>query len=241
MDGLITAYALALERGEPHAQFLPARTGENGWLFPTQEVKADDTVTKALCARLKCSGGEDALRTMFYVFLADVDRFESPLYEVVRLTIEKRRNILNWHSHESVRTVVSLARSVGRETHRFTGLLRFRALCDGTLYADYRPDHNITLLLTGHFRERLSAERWVIHDRRRDLAVAWNEGRLWPVTQVPDDVEFVLAADERAWQGLWRCFTRTISIAERRNPRLQRQLMPARYWPYLTEMQAPSA
>jgi probable DNA metabolism protein len=38
-------------------------------------------------------------------------------------------------------------------------------------------------------------------------------------------------------QQLWQTFFRTIAIPERKNPRLQKSNMPAKYWKYLTEKQ----
>jgi len=71
-------------------------------------------------------------------------------------------------------------RKVAREAHSFTGLPRFMELRDRTLYAAYEPDHNITLLLTPHFRVRLPREQWVIHDRKHGLTVALEPGRAAP-------------------------------------------------------------
>ena len=42
--------------------------------------------------------------------------------------------------------------------------------------------------------------------------------------------------DESRSRILWKTFHRTVAIENRRNTRLQRQFMPARYWTHLTEM-----
>ena len=47
----------------------------------------------------------------------------------------------------------------------------------------------------------------------------------------------LLAADEQRFQDLWRTYFRSLTIRERLNPRKQRQDMPVRFWPHLTEMQ----
>lgn len=120
-------------------------------------------------------------------------------------------------------------RKVAREAHSFTGLLRFMELRDRTLYAAYEPDHNITLLLTPHFRVRLPREQWVIHDRKRGLTVAWNQGGLHQVAGVPADIPSLLHQEELAYQRLWRTLTRSLAVPERTNPVLQRRCMPRRY------------
>ena len=41
--------------------------------------------------------------------------------------------------------------------------------------------------------------------------------------------------DERLFQEMWRTYFHSIAIKERLNPRLHRQNMPARFWPYMPE------
>ncbi|MDR2407664.1 MAG: DUF4130 domain-containing protein, partial [Bacteroidales bacterium] len=43
------------------------------------------------------------------------------------------------------------------------------------------------------------------------------------------------AAQESRYQELWKTFWRAVAIQERKNPKLQRQFMPKRYWKYLIE------
>jgi probable DNA metabolism protein len=39
------------------------------------------------------------------------------------------------------------------------------------------------------------------------------------------------------WEDLWRTYHRAINNPCRKNPGLQRQFMPLRYWKYLSEME----
>ncbi|MFW6286708.1 MAG: TIGR03915 family putative DNA repair protein, partial [Candidatus Sumerlaeota bacterium] len=102
------------------------------------------------------------------------------------------------------------------------------------------PDHNVIMMLAWHFKQRLRAERWVIHDRKRDIGLAWDGKQLHEVLEFPETTEDILSHDEAFYQELWRTFTRSIAVESRKNPKLQRQFMPRRYWKYLTEMQAPN-
>jgi probable DNA metabolism protein len=54
------------------------------------------------------------------------------------------------------------------------------------------------------------------------------------VGTVPVEAAAVEAADP--WEDLWRNYHRSINNEGRKNPGLQRKLMPQRYWPYLSEM-----
>ena len=51
--------------------------------------------------------------------------------------------------------------------------------------------------------------------------------------------EKLLAEDEKLFQEMWRSYFKALTIKERKNPKLQRQHMPRRYWKYITELQQP--
>ena len=120
------------------------------------------------------------------------------------------------------------------EIHRLKGLLRFRALADGSLYAPVAPDANTVVCLAGHFQARLPNERWLIHDTRRGLAVWWDGHRL-DTGELAATAAPPVTAAEAAIQEWWRGYYAAIAIPERRNPALQRRCMPRRYWRWLIE------
>ena len=74
-----------------------------------------------------------------------------------------------------------------------------------------------------------------LHDCKRGLAVAWNQGELHQVAGVPADITSLLHQEELAYQRLWRTLTRSLAVPERTNPVLQRRCMPRRYWKCLIE------
>lgn len=140
------------------------------------------------------------------------------------------------HADPAVHAVERLAHRVRREAHRLKGLVRFRELADGLLYAPLRPDALVLPLLGHHFRQRLGVQPWLLHDRRRDLGLLCSGGelRLGELAAAGSPIE---ATDEAGWQQLWRRFFAAIAIKERRNPRLQQQFMPKKYWAELIEME----
>lgn len=237
-EGLLCAFCAALETKQASPIFETESLGQSGWLLESQYVPTDSETARALYEQVRLCSGRESLRCLVYSFLSETAGIESSQYEFVRLTLTQRRSVVEWHHNPAVAEVRTWAEKVSRETHKLTGLLRFARLCDDSLYAAYEPDHNVTMLLARHFRERLADERWVIHDKRRDLAVAWDGLQLRPVVDMPSSVDPLLAEDELAYQRLWQMFTETIAIKERINPRLQRQFMPQRYWSYLPEKTA---
>lgn len=129
-------------------------------------------------------------------------------------------------------------RSVGREAHRFKGFLRFQELQDNYWYAGLEPDHCIVPLLAAHCRERFPEQQWIIHDTKRDIAMIYsnNQTTLYTHTELHDIHEH-LSVQEKQYQSLWKTFFKNIAIIERKNPKLQQQFMPKKYWKYLVEKQ----
>ena len=240
-EGLLSAYAEA-RVCEPAVPDFARAASAAGLLFAGRDVPARADAAAGLLRELEAAGGEAVPRTLASVYLAELPGIERPLYEYCLLTLARGECVEGWHSHPAVGRVNDAARRVGREVHRFLGLLRFMETATGVFYAPYEPDHNISIPLARHFATRLRQQRWIIHDRRRDLAVLWDGELLQPAYldragPAPATTTPALSAGERDVQDLWRTYHRRIAIDSRRNPRLQRQCMPARYWRYLVEMQ----
>lgn len=233
-EGLLSALALALDESADPCEFV---TEDPGLLFGPIRVAADPAVADGLLDRLRAVAGGMGTHRFCQAFLADRPQPGDVLLGYLRATFSAGRNVDGWTTNPAVREVLDRARLVGGETHRFAGLLRFMELRDGTYYAPFAPDHRILLPVARYFTQRLADQRWVIHDRKRGLAVLWDGKRLHPAEfDGPDDPRQWVSDDERRFQECWQTYTRHIAIKERINPRLQAQFMPRRYWQYLTEM-----
>jgi probable DNA metabolism protein len=135
---------------------------------------------------------------------------------------------------DTVFKVADTFRRVEHEVHKMLGFVRFQQVEGGIYYASISPDFNIVELLAPHFAERLSDQKWIIHDVRREIAALFNKGK-WIMTEftaedIPRDTD-----EEKYYKRLWKEFFNTLAIPSRRNPRLQRRLMPRRYWEHLPE------
>ncbi|MDR2102975.1 MAG: TIGR03915 family putative DNA repair protein [Treponema sp.] len=134
--------------------------------------------------------------------------------------------------------VLKAAYKTSREIHRLLGLLRFSRDQQGRYLARCAPDHFILPALAAHFTRRFGSDGWAIIDERRGLTLLrmpGEEPRILPaeIRSPPDPGE---APGETPWEELWRNYHRSINNGDRKNPALQRQFMPARYWRYLPEM-----
>jgi hypothetical protein len=138
----------------------------------------------------------------------------------------------------AVRTVLDAAYRVSREVHRLLGLLRFSPGSDGSYHARCGPDHFVLPALAEHFYRRFGESPWVIIDEKRRIALVREgpgEPRLIPWEEAPPEE----GAGADPWEDLWRHYHRVINNEDRKNPGLQKQFMPRRYWKYLPEMRGP--
>lgn len=175
-----------------------------------------------------------------HAWLSEAPGVELALYRYLACGWQVGRRLDAHLARPEVAEVQRLALRVRREAHRLLGLVRFRQTDDGLFYAPLEPDHFVLPLIAGHFAARLAGQRWLIHDRRRHCGILC-DGKSWVLADLELHAEPDNSADERVWQGLWRQFFRHIVIAERRNPRQQRQCMPMKYWKYLVEMEGEPA
>ena len=113
------------------------------------------------------------------------------------------------------------------------GFLRFRQLEGGLLYAPMEPECDVLCLVSRYFLARMGDEEWMIHDLAREQAAVCNGGRL-TLCELPGFAQR-LSCDEELCQELWRMYFKTVSVSERRNPRLQKSFMPMKYWKILVE------
>ena len=142
-----------------------------------------------------------------------------------------------------IERVRRIHRQVGSETHRLKGLLRFEELPDGLLWANCEPVFNVTPLLVSHFQARMKNHRWVICDVKRETAVYYDGGRIRSAELEPVVITSLKnrgqlpgrTADSDGFVDLWGTFFKSVTIEDRKNPKLQRQCMPKRFWKWLPE------
>lgn len=178
----------------------------------------------------------ESQRNIVTAFSADDPDKELTIYNYLILGLEKGHDLDRCHSVDCVRVMHELCQKVRYEAHRLKGLLRFSEVEGGIYYGPFDSDHLVICQLANFFKNRLNDQRWVLHDRTRDLMIYWDTEQLNHAIPDFSNGEPVITESESHYQELWRTFFRAIAIKERQNPKLQRQFMPQRYWSYLTEM-----
>lgn len=136
-----------------------------------------------------------------------------------------------------------LALKVGHERERVLQFVRFQKTADDIYFAGVSPIYNVVPLTIHFFADRFADQHWIIYDLDRaygfyyDLHSVREIDYFRPVNRATGQLaETELAEDDALFQEAWRKYFQAVAIPERANPRLQRQFMPKRFWPYLTEM-----
>ncbi|MDR2407703.1 MAG: TIGR03915 family putative DNA repair protein, partial [Bacteroidales bacterium] len=136
-------------------------------------------------------------------------------------------------------------KKVSNEAEKVRQFVRFQKTADKMYFAAIKPLYNVLPLVVNFFQDRFADQQWVIYDIKRSYALYYDLKK----TEVAyfDDLKMnklngklhpdLLAEDESCFQDTWKQYLHAISIKERKNPKLQRQHMPKRFWKYLTEKQ----
>ncbi len=158
---------------------------------------------------------------------------EQTAFEYLKLIVKHGRAVRKMFSLPAVAEMSELTGKITTEIHRMKGFIRFKVTANGTMYAPYSPDNDITDLLVPHFKARLGKLPFAIHDVARGKA-ALCDGRHWIMAEA-GFAEIELAEDERTFEALWQKYYRSIDIKERPHERQMKGYMPVRYWKYLPE------
>lgn len=139
---------------------------------------------------------------------------------------------------DNVNKAFVLSRAASRECQHLKGFLRFQELENGILYSKIGPKNNILTFLMPHFADRLPMENFMVYDAVRDFFAIHPAGRQWYLLcgeQLQLPLKLNLSEQELQYQELFRHFCRTITIKERENRELQRNMLPLRFREYMIE------
>jgi probable DNA metabolism protein len=196
-------------------------------------------VWKSLCKKLS----RDGQKIIYYTFLSEIEGVEILLFRFIQKVFASDNNIEQDFGDPDVLEVWQIAKKVGKEIHRVPMFVRFQKTSDDIYFASFDPAYDILHLATDHFVNRFAGQKWVIYDIRRNYGYYYDLKKLSEITFTESTIDFAtgrlkeeaMASDELLFQKLWKIYYNEMAIKERINPKLQRQLMPKRFWKYLVE------
>jgi len=231
-DGLLTSIYLNYYEAKANGIY-PVSNYQFSFISSPKLVKTDPLKAAKVYKAVENKISSVSLQHIYYVYLSNHPRKENLILRYVQLGFKLGPKIDSLHTHPDVQPVLEISKKVTFEVHRFLGLLRFVEY-PNFLYAVLEPDHNILVLLADHFTDRLARENFIIHDKKRKLALIYNQQE-WYITDFSETVPDLVSEKEQFFQNLWKTYFRQISIANRKNKRLQNHFIPQRYRHNLVE------
>ena len=177
---------------------------------------------------------EEAAHYVYYAFLSGEEDKYMTIFSYILRGFTLGHMVDSHLQEDCVRGVHKLAKHVGREAHLLTGFCRFAETDSGVFYCHITPKNDVLALLADHFCQRFMNQAWVIHDKSRNQAAIY-DGDAFVITAVPREVNVTYAEGEKETQALWTMFFKTLAIEARKNPKLQRQLLPLYFRRNMTE------
>lgn len=141
------------------------------------------------------------------------------------------RHIMENLSDVDVNTVSKIRIKVWHELHRYYGFVRFREIAGEVLFSKINPENDILEMLAPHFADRFPRENWMIYDERRKKVLLHPRNG---TCSIEKDREFLqeqdhILSEKEEYEELFKGFCRSVTIQERANPSLQRQLLPLKF------------
>ncbi len=235
-DGFLCAAGLAVRMGG--ARVVPSARHVADLFANAVNVRTDDEGAERMSRRIGSCAGTGELDTLLLVHSSAAPDRHRLLLSYIRLTLRTGRSVADEIARSDVLAVRKIRDQVSLEMAKFLGFVRFRRMGGNLYYAPVRPDADIVGLVGPHFAERFPDQALIVHDIGRGTAFWSDRGAsgIKDLTGLPDGLATRLSRDcEPGIEELWRAYFTRIANPERRNPRLQRKLMPARYWDLLVE------
>ena len=233
-EGILTAVFEAFRRKECPEKIASQEPCQLTLGTEIREIETDreksDRVYKAIVEKMS----REAIEILYRAYLSEHPDVGTKIYDYIKIGLKIGGRIIYYLQDPDVLWIHDRNQKVLKEVHLFLGILRFRKLRNGIYYAEYEPDNNITMLISGHFEERLSNQPWIIHDAGRDIYALYNTNE---TVFLHEHIPIPKNEADKKFEVLWKGYFQSTAIENRLNPNLQRRFMPRRYWKNLIEKQ----
>lgn len=199
-------------------------------------IKTDLNKFKKVYEAIESKISIESLRKIYYVYLSEMKESSNMIYDYIRLGFKLGKEVELYKHLDIVLNIDKISKKVSLEKHRFTGFIRFKEV-NGFLYGKIEPDFNILPIIGSHFKNRLTNEFFIIEDTKRNIALIYDKNNYY-LTVLSNEQKETLnySKDTGMYEQLWQQYFKSTNITERENSKLQKRMMPTRYWHNLTEI-----
>lgn len=234
-EGLITSFYYAF-KNKKEANFLCSTNSQLSLLNIDFEVTTDFSIyikmEKYLCE--KCT--YECFDALYKAYLCKTTIMYSHLFYFVKKAIKYKEQTLFLRTDDIINKILKAQLNVERETHKMLGFLRFKKINNNILFAKYSPTNNVTTLLTNHFISRFNQYHFIILDENRRIYAYYNKKKCI-IGKFDNNANINSKDIEANYEEFFKTYCTHISIKERKNPRLQSNFIPKKYWNFMIEMQ----
>ena len=239
-EGIFTGVyeAYALKRSHESIRLRTGGETQTSLFTEYREIATDEEKARRVMKTLKGSFCAEDYEAFFMAAASPVPEKAQAIYGSIvwGLAHRGRGSILRHLTDPDVCRMLELARNASNELHHLKGFLRFQELESGLLFSVIQPKNAVLAMLAEHFADRLPSENFLIYDEGRKQYAIHPAGRSWFLSREQEEVpEPAVSAQEEYYGELFWRFCHSISIDERKNIELQRNLLPLRFRPYMTE------
>ena len=234
--GILTGVYEAYERRLSHdITFLQVGNGDNLRLF-SEYITVEPSSIKAekVMHTVELRFGKETLRIIMEALgSADSVRADA-VYKMIVFGLRGKYHgkLIDCLSCDAVVKVIALSTNVWHEYHHLYGFIRFEELKNGILYSVVHAKNRVMPFLGEHFANRFPNENFIIYDENHNICLVHSTGKEWFLADgsflhkenIPE-----ISDREARIQELFCYFCQTISIRERENFSLQKQMLPLRF------------
>jgi len=239
VEGVFTAVYEAYERKYNHDDtYIQVGSEENFRLFSEySQITTNNVKAGKVANTLRKRFGVQDFEDICYVLCSSDKEKGQAVYQTIVNGLKRKKTgrLLDDLTNPYVQKAMELRRNVWHEVHHYMGFLRFKETKKGVLFAKFSAKNNIIIYLAVHFGDRLAQENFVIGDMNRRIYAIHPKGEEWYLLSGDNIEDVELSENETEYQELFRHFCNRISIKERKNIKLQKNLLPLRYREHMIE------
>lgn len=235
-DGLLTALFYAYS-SKTEVRITAASRYMPSLLTQPHHVTTEEDKALRLVRSIRHKLSPSLLKDVYYLYLSEAPLAENLILDYLKLCYTYGPSITLAKNNDTIIAVDTLVRKVSHESHRMNGFVRFKEITPGVFYSQIEPDHHMLPLLVTHFTTRFSDQHFIIHDIKRSMALVYNKKEAYLQVLTPEEnLSLSTAPSSDPFEELFKAFYTSTTIPERMNPKLQKRLMPVRYWKHLVEV-----
>lgn len=181
-----------------------------------------------------------AYRYMMYAVSSSAADRGDALYQFLTYGFSIGDKICDMLQFAPAKRVFELQRAVGNEAHFSREFLRFKEVRQEPrlMLAVFEPTNRVLPMVMEHFHDRFLGEWFIIYDkthREAGFHIPFSAIEIRLLTEEEANQLEGLDEKEEDYADLWKTFFHAIAIEERKNEKLQRNLMPLHYQKHVTE------